>query len=113
MNLLGQIFGSQSMLERGLKTITQTGDAMFFTDEEKAKHKLALLRAYEPFKLVQRYIVLLFTVPYVLLHSFVVIGCMHGYEWQPIGVMINEAFGYPVLAIIGLYLTGGVLPKKK
>lgn len=85
---------------------------MFFTDEEKAKHKIALLKAYEPFKLVQRYIVLLFTIPYVLLHTIVVVGCMHGYDWKPIGEMINEAFGYPVLAAIGLYLTGGVLPKK-
>lgn len=112
MSLLGKIFGSQTMLERGLDTLNKTGDAMFFTDEEKAKHKLALLKAYEPFKLVQRTIVLLFTIPYVLLHSFVVIGCMHGYQWQPIGTMINEAFGYPVLAIIGLYLTGGVIPKR-
>ncbi len=85
---------------------------MFFTDEEKAKHKIALLKAYEPFKLVQRYIVLSFTIPYVLLHTIVVLGCMHGYEWTPIGEMINEAFGYPVLAAIGLYLTGGVVTKK-
>lgn len=86
---------------------------MFFTDEEKAKHKIALLKAYEPFKLVQRYIVLSFTIPYVILHTTVVLGCMHGYDWKPIGEMINEAFGYPVLAAIGLYLTGGVIPKRK
>ncbi|WP_394242959.1 hypothetical protein [Vibrio astriarenae] len=112
MTLLGKIFGSPAFFERSLDTLTNTGDSMFFTDEEKAKHKLALLKAYEPFKLVQRCIVLLFTIPYVLLHSLVVIGCMHGYEWQEIGTMINEAFGYPVLAVIGLYLTGGVIPKK-
>ena len=54
---------------------------MFFTDEEKAKHKLALLKAYEPFKLVQRYIVLLFTIPYVALHVMVILGCIRVPAW--------------------------------
>ncbi|QIA65023.1 hypothetical protein GT360_15790 [Vibrio astriarenae] len=112
MTIWQRIFGSSELLNQGLNTIAKTGDAMFFTDEEKAKYKLSLLKAYEPFKIVQRSIVLLFTVPYVLLHSVVVIGCMHGFDWQPISDMINEAFGYPVLAAVGLYLTGGVLPKK-
>ncbi|MDR9827652.1 hypothetical protein RCJ22_18785 [Vibrio sp. FNV 38] len=112
MNIWQRIFGSPELVSQGLTTLSKTGDAMFFTDEEKAQHKLALLKAYEPFKIVQRYIVLLFTVPYVLLHTIVVMGCMHGFDWLPISEMINEAFGYPVLASVGLYLTGGVLPKK-
>ncbi|HHC7360591.1 hypothetical protein [Vibrio parahaemolyticus] len=112
MSLWSRIFGSTSFLDKSLDTLTRTGDAMFFTDQEKAEYKLDLLKAFEPFKLVQRCIVLLFTIPYVLLHSIVVIGCMHGFEWTTIGEMINEAFGYPVLAAISLYLTGGVWPKK-
>ncbi|MGR5270000.1 hypothetical protein ACPV5R_19860 [Vibrio astriarenae] len=108
MNIFHRIFGSADMIT----TLSNAGDAMFFTDEEKAKHKIALLKAYEPFKLVQRYIVLLFTIPYVSLHTIVVVGCLHGYDWEPIGEMINGAFGYPVLASIGLYLTGGIVPKK-
>ncbi|PJC86291.1 hypothetical protein CSW98_08720 [Vibrio sp. HA2012] len=112
MGLFGRIFGSPTLLEKGLNTLTKTGDAMFFTDEEKSQYKLNLLKAYEPFKLVQRYIVLLFTVPYVCLHICVILGCMHGLAWQPLSVMINDAFGYPVLAAVGLYLTGGVLNKK-
>jgi hypothetical protein len=38
---------------------------------------------------------------------------MHGLEWQALSVMINDAFGYPVLAAVGLYLTGGVFGKKQ
>lgn len=72
-----RIFGSQELLKQSLTTLSQAGDAMFFTDEEKAKHTLALLKAYEPFKLVQRCIVLLFTVPYVSLQTMVILGvCM-------------------------------------
>jgi hypothetical protein len=86
MTLFGRIFGSQSSINKGVDALTNTGDAMFFTDEEKAKHKLAL-------------------------HVMVILGCMHGYDWKPLGEMTNEAFGYPVLAAIGLYLTGGVVKK--
>ncbi len=38
MTLFGRIFGSQSSISKGLDALTNTGDAMFFTDEEKAKH---------------------------------------------------------------------------
>lgn len=31
----------------------------------------------------------------------VTLGCMHGYNWKPLGEMTNEAFGEPVLAAIG------------
>ena len=113
MSFFGRLFGSQSAIEKGIESIINTGDALIFTNEEKATHKLALLKAYEPFKLVQRYIVLWFTVPYVLLHCLVIMGSLHGYDWQHVGVMINDAFGYPVLAAVGLYLTGGVLPKER
>jgi len=113
MSLFGRMFGSQNIMEKSLDTLTKTGDAMFFTDEEKSQYKINLLKAYEPFKLVQRYIVLLFTIPYVTLHVSVILGCMHGLEWQALSVMINDAFGYPVLAAVGLYLTGGVFGKKQ
>lgn len=112
MSLWSRIFGSASFVEKSLDAITRTGDAMFFTNQEKAQYKLDLLKAFEPFKLVQRCIVLLFTIPYIILHSMVIVGCMHGLDWQPLGEMINEAFGYPVLTAVGLYLTGGVWPKK-
>ncbi|MEL7290567.1 MAG: hypothetical protein AAGJ67_01465 [Pseudomonadota bacterium] len=111
MSLWSRIFGSHSFIDKSLGALSKTGDAMFFTDEEKAKHKLVQLKEFEPFKLVERYIVLLFATPYVLLHLIVVIGYMRGFKWQPISLMINEAFGYRVLTAIGLYLTGGVVKK--
>ncbi len=113
MSFWGRLFGSQTAIKQGIDSIINTGDMIIFTDEEKATHKLALLKAYEPFKLVQRCIVLLFTIPYVALHCVVIMGSLHGYDWQHVGTMINEAFGYPVLAAVGLYLTGGVVANKK
>ena len=53
MSLFGRMFGSQNIMEKSLDTLTKTGDAMFFTDEEKSQYKINLLKAYESFKLVK------------------------------------------------------------
>lgn len=58
MGLMSRIFGSDKIVDAGIKGI----DAMVFTDEEKSNVKLAFLKAYEPFKLAQRYLALLITL---------------------------------------------------
>ncbi len=113
MGLFSKIFGTDSAINKGMDMIANAGDAMVFTDEEKAQQKIALLKAYEPFKLIQRFIVMLFCVPYVSLHSVVIIGSFFGMDWSAISSMINEAFGYTVLAAVTLYLTGGVVAGKQ
>ncbi|MDP5254332.1 MULTISPECIES: hypothetical protein [unclassified Vibrio] len=113
MSFIGKLFGSDAAIAKGMNAIINSGDALIFTNQEQAEQKVQLLKAYEPFRLLQRCIVLLFTVPYVLLHTLVIGGCLHGMDWAPIGEQINEAFGYPVLAAVSLYLTGGVLPSRK
>lgn len=112
MGLWSKFFGAGDAVNETVDAIISTGDALVYTDEEKAKYKLELLKTYEPFKLVQRYLVLLFTVPYVLLHSVVIVGCIYGMEWKEVSTIINDAFGYPVLAAVSLYLTGGIIPAK-
>lgn len=113
MAIFSKIFGSNSVIQSGLDMIADTGDAIVFTTEEKAEQTIALLKAYEPFKLIQRFLVMLFCVPYVSLHTAVIIGRLFGMEWGDITVMINDAFRYPVLAVVGLYLTGGIIPSRK
>ncbi|MBD1567951.1 MULTISPECIES: hypothetical protein [Aliivibrio] len=112
MGLFSKIFGSDSAIKSGMDLIANTGDALVFTDEEKSKQKIELLKAYEPFKLIQRFLVLLFCVPYVLFYSIVIIGELYGYDFKNITPIINDAFQYPVLGAVGLYLTGGLIPSK-
>ena len=113
MGLFSKIFGTDSAINKGLDLIANTGDALVFTDEEKAQQKVKLLKAYEPFKLIQRFIVMVFCLPYVGLHTVVIIGCIFGADWAMISTMINEAFGYPVLAAVALYLGGGAIPRRQ
>lgn len=101
MSLWSRIFGSPFFIDKSLDGLGNTGGTMFFTNEEIAHINWRCLRPSN--RLSWCGVVLLFTTPYVLLHSIVVIGCMHGFDWQPNNVMVNEAFGSPVLAAIGLY----------
>lgn len=112
MGLFSKIFGSDSAIKSGMDLIANTGDALVFTDEEKSKQKIELLKAYEPFKLIQRFLVLLFCVPYVLFYSVVIIGGFYGVDFKDMTPIINDAFQYPVLGAVGLYLTGGLIPSK-
>ena len=62
MGLLSKIFGSDKIIDAGIKSI----DAMVYTDEEKSDKKALFLKLYEPYKLAQRYLALIFCVPYSL-----------------------------------------------
>lgn len=50
---------------------------------------------------------MVFCVSYIGLHTIVIIDCVFGAEWGAISTMINDAFGYPELAAVALYLGGG------
>jgi hypothetical protein len=68
MGILGKLFGSDKVIDAGISGI----DKAFYTEEERAEDKLkaapwkiALLKAYEPFKIAQRLLAITFSVPYV------------------------------------------------
>lgn len=60
MGLMARIFGSDKVIDAGISSI----DKIFYTDEEKSDKKALFLKLYEPFKLAQRYLSLVFGVPY-------------------------------------------------
>ena len=102
MNILGKLFGSDKVIDAGIKGI----DAIVYTDEEKAKSKLALLKAYEPFKLAQRFLALIFGVPYAAAWSLTFLASF----WLDVGKQMELLSGDMGLAnalILGFYFGGG------
>lgn len=93
-------------------------DKMFYTEEEKAEAtqkqidtKLKLLPLFEPFKIAQRIIAIIFTVNFIL---WVWVGIVvyllipdkvDGY----ILLIATFNIGWIMMAIIGWYFTGGVI----
>jgi uncharacterized membrane protein len=62
MKLLGRLFGSEKTIDK----ISSGIDKAVFTKEEKADEFRVLLKLYEPFKVAQRLLALIFCIPYAL-----------------------------------------------
>jgi len=110
MGLLGKIFGSDKVISKGL----DLADNAFYTDQEKGAAHMKLLELYEPFKVIQRYLALIFSIPFALLHFGMY--SFRAYNWENdilqaaiklIQGDMNESLGLIVLTMIGFYFAGG------
>jgi hypothetical protein len=105
MNILGKIFGSESIVNAGINAI----DAMVFTDEEKSKAKLELLKAYEPFKIAQRYLALIFAGLFSVAFLASIVLALLGNPIEPVLEVVTAfSLGEIVLAVVAFYFLGGV-----
>ncbi len=120
--LLGKIFGDKKTSEKIIDATIGGVDSLFTTKEEKIDAINRHLETMQPFKLVQRLLVLSisFTVLFLLL---VCVGFViaQGYGFSN-GLVIVKGItelvvdwniGYAFTAIITVYITGGVLKMKK
>lgn len=102
MNLLGKLFGSDKVISAGINGI----DSIVYTDQEKAENKLLLLKAYEPFKIAQRFLALIFGVPYAL-GWFVTFISSFWIEVDTQLALLSGDMGVAVALILGFYFGGG------
>ena len=114
MGILATIFGSGEVIKKGLELI----DDMHTSDEEaikaKTEGKVALLNAYAPFKIAQRYLAVLFSVTFLSCFVGSLVCTVMGIgDPEAIKTMVNEWWiGEIMLAIIGFYFGGGFLESK-
>ena len=113
MGLLDIFNSGNKTVDKGIELI----DNAFYTDQEKASTKLSLLKAYEPFKIAQRYLALIFCLPYALAW-FVTLITSFWFEIDKQIELLTSPWGMAsiVLTIVGFYFGGGFLnslPRKK
>lgn len=104
---LGSIFGNSKVVENASKGI----DKAFFTDQEKADMHIRFLKAYEPFKLLQRYLAIIVSVPFIAIH-LIGVGFLINDNFEKamkIAEYNNGTLGYAFSAIVTLYLGGGLI----
>lgn len=116
MNIFSKLFGSNKVIDAAIKT----GDALFYTDEEKSEWKLKMLKAYEPFKIAQRYLAVILSIPFVGLHALAGVQILvAGWFTGALGKNIHESslalmeinnatLGMPVSIVLGFYFAGGL-----
>ena len=132
MGWFGRLVGTDkaidNLLDKDQGLLVRAGgwvDGLSYTDQEKAEdqHKtkqwgLMQLQALAPFKVVQRIIALSVMLFWIIV-GINVLGAIWIEALYP-GVKVKEAMisfafsdyvFWPVLAVLGLYMSGGVLPQ--
>ncbi len=106
-DFIKNIFGSSKVIKKGLDMI----DDMSYTPEEKAKHKTDLLKEYQPFKITQRFLAILFSLNFIAVLwvsidlYFYHIGKLEGF-YRLLGQFDLGAINS---LIVGFYFGGGLL----
>ncbi len=111
--VLAKILGSGDVIKQGMSLI----DDMHTSSEEsiaaKNKAKTDLLAAYQPFRLAQRYIALMFTAMFLFIMANGVVGALYGViDMQNVEAAKDFAssmwLGEIMLGIVGFYFGGGL-----
>jgi hypothetical protein len=102
MGFFSKLFGSDKILDAGVNGI----DAMFFTDEEKSNAKMQFLKLYEPYKLAQRYLALIYSIPYALAWLVTFIASFFVDVALQMELLKGDAF-YINIVILSFYFGGG------
>lgn len=133
MSWIGKLFATDkavdSLLDKDKGLLVRAGgwiDGLTHTDQEKAEDKLLVkewgirqLEALAPFKVVQRVIAFAVSGTWAFVVINVVVACWVEAIFPHIKIrqallefaMTDYAF-WPVLAVVGLYFTGGVIPSR-
>jgi hypothetical protein len=112
VSVLKKIFDPEKLVNSTIKGI----DKAVFTNEEKSDNFNKLLKLYEPYKITQRYISLIVTLPFMFM--FLVGGLLWVYLYftgsdkndvYQLWHYMNEVVGVEFKLILGFYFAGGVL----
>lgn len=103
MGIWSALFGSDKVIAAGIDGL----DAIVFTPEEKSKAQQEFLKLYEPFKLAQRYLAIIFSVPYVLAWIVTFFSSFFSDVSRQFE-LLNGDIGSIVFAIVSFYFLGGV-----
>jgi hypothetical protein len=110
MGILGKLFGSEKVIDGGMKAI----DKAFYTKEEKADDRIKimnakglLLKSYEAFKLAQRLLALLYGIPYVTAWFCTFVASFFVDVKSQFEFLISSDMATANLIILGFYFLGG------
>ena len=110
MSIFSKLLGSDKIVTKGLKMI----DDAFHTDQEQVKEHMEFLKLYEPFKVAQRYLAIIFSIPFAVLHFGMYSLRVAMWSNDKLQIVVkaiqddmNNSFGLIVLTVVGFYFAGG------
>ena len=124
MSWLASVFGGTAVIDTALDGVYNGVDKLIYTEEEKADFLVkrmdqhtTMLKAYEPFKLIQRGLAIAVTCMFAFILIVQVVLVVLSIWFSDILVTLEvlnslevvSTIGYSFLAIMSLYFTGGVV----
>ena len=111
MGIWSSLFGSDKLIDAGINGI----DAMVFTDEEKSSAKMKFLKLYEPYKIAQRWLALVVSIPYVSM--WFITGLIYiadiftvkELDTSKIMGFLNGDMGSAFILVLSFYFAGGAV----
>jgi len=110
--MFGRLFGSDKVVGKAVDGVYNGVDKLFYTDEEKKDNFKVLLKLYEPFKIAQRFLSLIFGIPYALAWFITFVVSFYK-DVEPQIALLSGDMGMIVLFIIGFYFAGGAIPNMR
>jgi len=109
-SVIASILGSDKVISKGLELI----DDAFESDEERRESKtnatIALMKAYAPFKIAQRYLALIFTVTYVSTYVLVMVYALQDIDTVAITKVVSEfKMDWIMITIVTFYFGSGMV----
>lgn len=112
MGILSSIFGTGSVIEKGMDLIDSFHTSDTELIEAKSKAKTDLMAAYAPFKIAQRWLMVIASINFFLVMWAVIGLWAFGVEGQASELIdIINAFnlGWIMFTIVAFYFGGGVI----
>ena len=129
MGFFSNVFGNKEVVNKAVDGIYQGIDKAILTDEEKldfknldkemflkgAELKIKLNESFHPYKLMQRFIALLFVVPFIVFYCIGMLYLIKGHK-DIADVIFNyntKTMGTTVMMVVTFYYSGSILDKLK
>lgn len=114
MEIFSALFNSTETVNKVTDAVIDAGDAMFLTDEEEIQYnhkKLAMkmewMKLYEPFKVAQRYIALIISIPYVSAWFIIFIATLANQDTSKAALLLDGNLGLAFVLVVGFYFAAG------
>lgn len=112
MNIFAKLFGSDKVIGKITDGVYNGVDKLVYSEEEKADNFQKLLKLYEPFKIAQRFLALIFGIPYAVAWGLTFLKTFITNDLAAIDPqlsLLSGTMGQIVLAIVAFYFLGGTL----
>ena len=125
MGIFSKLFSSSEVVGDVIEGAGKAADALHYSQEEKASHVEKMYSLYEPFKLAQRYLALIFAVPFVGVITLSALVYASSAFFDPCDTgcksaqlqlvakelisIVSSALGTIVMIVTGFYFAGGTI----